>query len=120
MYACCHVISCLQPAAKVSQAEKYLGSVEQQLGAAQAALAPTLKALAKQQKRVSLLAECAALRAKNASQAKPLSQSGQQARCRCLQTLYRAHLQIAKYKGERFYLGKVFTTKHHRAVKLCE
>jgi hypothetical protein len=50
------VLSAFQPAAKVSQAKKYLESVEQQLGAAQAALAPTLKALAKQQTRVSLLA----------------------------------------------------------------
>jgi hypothetical protein len=44
----------LQPAAKATQAQQFLQGVKQGLDAAQAALPPTLKALAVEQEHVSL------------------------------------------------------------------
>ena len=48
------VCLCLQPAAKVSQAQQFLQGVKRGLDAAQAALQPTLQALAVEQEHVSL------------------------------------------------------------------
>ena len=47
------VYVCLQPASKVSQAQQFLQGVKRGLDAAQAALPPTLKALAVEQEHVS-------------------------------------------------------------------
>ena len=41
-------------------------------------------------------------------------------RCRLPTLQTPCNLQIAKYSGEKFSLGKVFTTQHHRDVKLGE